>query len=62
VRTPATTWSGSRRSAGSRGYRATIDPASEIPPVDLPHARENRNAPYVYSEREIRELIAAAAG
>ena len=42
-------------------YLATIDPANEIPPVDLLHARETRNAPYLYSEREIGELIAAAA-
>ena len=45
---------------GFARYLATIDPANEIPPVDLLHARENRNAPYLYSEREIGELIAAA--
>jgi integrase/recombinase XerD len=46
---------------GFARYLATIDPASEIPPIDLLHARENRNAPYLYCEREIGELIAAAA-
>jgi integrase/recombinase XerD len=46
---------------GFARYLATIDPATEIPPVDLLHARETRNAPYLYSEREISELIAAAA-
>jgi integrase len=46
---------------GFARYLATIDPAHEIPPVDLLHARETRNAAYLYSEREIGELIAAAA-
>ena len=30
---------------GFARYLATIDPTNEIPPVDLLHARENRNAP-----------------
>jgi integrase/recombinase XerD len=46
---------------GFARYLATIDPVNEIPPVDLLHAREIRKAPYLYSEREIGELIAAAA-
>lgn len=46
---------------GFARYLATIDPANEIPPADLLHARENRNPPYIYSDREIIELIAAAA-
>jgi integrase len=46
---------------GFARYLATIDPANEIPPIDLLHARENRNASYLYCEREIGELIAAAA-
>jgi len=46
---------------GFARYLATIDPANEVPPVDLLHARENRKTPYLYSEREIGELIAAAA-
>lgn len=46
---------------GFAQYLATIDPATEIPPVDLLHARQARNAPYLYSEREISELLAAAA-
>jgi integrase/recombinase XerD len=45
---------------GFARYLATIDPANEIPPIELLHARENRNAPYLYCEREIAELIAAA--
>ena len=46
---------------GFARYLATLDPGTEIPPVDLLHARQTRNAPYVYCEREISELIAAAA-
>ena len=46
---------------GFARYLAAIDPTGEIPPIDLLHARETRNAPYLYSEREIGELIAAAA-
>jgi integrase/recombinase XerD len=46
---------------GFARYLATIDPASEIPPADLLHARQIRNPPYLYSGREIGELIAAAA-
>jgi integrase/recombinase XerD len=46
---------------GFARYLAMIDPANEIPPVDLLHARETRNPPYLYSEREIGGLIAAAA-
>ena len=46
---------------GFARYLATIDPANEIPPIDLLHARETRNPPYLYCEREIGELIAAAA-
>lgn len=45
---------------GFARYLATIDPATEIPPVDLLHARQTRTPPYVYCEREISELIAAA--
>jgi integrase len=46
---------------GFARYLATLDPATEIPPDDLLHARQTRNPPYVYCEREISELIAAAA-
>ncbi len=46
---------------GFARYLATIDPATEIPPVDLLHARQTRSAPYIYCEREISELVAAAA-
>ena len=34
---------------GFARYLATIDPANEIPPIELLHAREQRNAPYLYS-------------
>ena len=46
---------------GFARYLSTLDPANEIPPIDLLHARQTRNAPYVYCEREIGELIARAA-
>jgi integrase len=46
---------------GFARYLATIEPANEIPPADLLHARQTRTAPYVYCEREISELISAAA-
>jgi integrase len=46
---------------GFARHLATIDPANEVPPIDLLHARENRKAPYLYCEREIGELVAAAA-
>jgi integrase/recombinase XerD len=45
---------------GFARYLATIDRVNDIPPIDLLHAREHRNAPYLYCEREIGELIAAA--
>jgi hypothetical protein len=47
---------------GFARYLAMIDPATEIPPIDLLHARENRNAPYLYCEREIAELIRNGGG
>jgi integrase/recombinase XerD len=46
---------------GFARYLATIDSGTEIPPVELLHARQTRNAPYIYCDREIGELIAAAA-
>jgi integrase/recombinase XerD len=41
-------------------YLATIDPQSEIPPAGLLSGQFRRTAPYLYSEREITELMAAA--
>ena len=60
ARAPAGTWHSALDGPRVRAYLATIDPATEIPPVDLLHARQNRNAPYLYCEREIAELLAAA--
>ena len=41
-------------------YLATLDPASEIPSIDLLPARRPRVAPYIYSPAEINALIDAA--
>ena len=45
---------------GFAGYLATLDPQSEIPPGDLLPGRLKRITPYLYCEREITELMAAA--
>ena len=45
---------------GFAGYLATLDPQSEIPPADLLAGRVKRITPYLYCEREITELMAAA--
>jgi len=45
---------------GFARYLATIDPKSEIPPVGLLSGQFRRTVPYLYSEREITELMAAA--
>jgi integrase len=45
---------------GFARYLATIDPETEIPPVDLLPAPATRNTPYLYCDREIRELMAVA--
>ncbi len=45
---------------GFARYLATIDPASEVPPVDLLPGRRPRITPYIYSEAEIAALMAAA--
>jgi integrase len=47
---------------GFARYLATIDPASEVPPTDLLPGHRPRIAPYVYSEREIAAVLAAARG
>ena len=45
---------------GFARYLATIDPTSEVPPVDLLPGHRPRIAPYVYSGAEIMALMAAA--
>ena len=45
---------------GFARYVATIDPVSEVPSEDLLPATRGRVAPYIYSEAEIRALMAAA--
>ena len=47
---------------GFARYLATIDPASEVPSVDLLPGHRPRITPYVYSEIEITALMAAARG
>jgi integrase/recombinase XerD len=51
-------WPGTVR--GFARYVATLDPASEVPSIDLLPARRPRVAPYVYSPAQITALIAAA--
>jgi integrase len=45
---------------GFARYLATIDPDSEVPPVDLLPARVTRRTPYLYCDQEIAELMAVA--
>jgi integrase/recombinase XerD len=45
---------------GFAQYLATIDPQSEIPPAGLLSGQFRRTAPYLYCDREITELMAAA--
>jgi integrase len=45
---------------GFARYLATLDPANEVPPVDLLPGHRPRITPYVYSEPEITALMAAA--
>jgi integrase len=45
---------------GFARYLATVDPASEVPSVDLLAAHRARVAPYIYAPAEIRALMAAA--
>ena len=52
-----------RRMTAARGfarYLAGIDPATEIPPVGLVPLRQQRPAPFLYSDRDITTLLAAA--
>jgi integrase len=53
----------SRRLRAVRGfarYLHALDPACEIPPIELLPASKYRPTPYVYSDREIVALMAAA--
>jgi len=45
---------------GFARHLATIDPASEVPSKDLLPGHRPRIAPYIYTEKEIAALIAAA--
>jgi integrase/recombinase XerD len=45
---------------GFARYLATIDPQTEVPPIDLLPARQERIAPYIYSPAEIEMLMSAA--
>ena len=46
---------------GFAAYLRTIDPATEIPPTGILIARKHYAIPYLYSDREIRRLLAEAA-
>jgi hypothetical protein len=53
----------SRRMGVVRGFARhlhALDPASEIPPIDLLPARSHRPAPYLYSAEEVAALVHAA--
>jgi integrase/recombinase XerD len=41
-------------------YLHTLDPSTEVPPVDLFPSRNYRPAPYIYADTEILALMAAA--
>ncbi len=55
-------WRSSRLSVvrGFTTYLRTIDPATQVPPSDMLPWRPKRATPYLYSEKEIAALIAAA--
>jgi integrase/recombinase XerD len=46
---------------GLARYLRGIDPATEIPPLELLPARRHRPTPHIYSEQEVTTLMAAAA-
>jgi integrase/recombinase XerD len=47
---------------GFARYLQTLDPAAQLPPIDLlPTCRRRRATPYLYSDRDIAALMAAAA-
>jgi integrase len=45
---------------GFARHLTTIDPASDVPPMDLLPGHRPRIAPYIYSDEEIASLMAAA--
>jgi integrase len=45
---------------GFTAWLATTDPAAEIPPAGLIPSRKQRATPYLYDDREVAALIAAA--
>lgn len=47
---------------GFARYMVTIDPSTEVPSLDLLPARQQRVAPYIYTEEEVVALMAAARG
>jgi integrase/recombinase XerD len=47
---------------GFARYMVTIDPLTEVPSADLLPARQQRIAPYIYTEEEIVALMSAARG
>lgn len=56
-------WTAQRLSAvrGFAKYLALVDPCTEVPPADLLPARSRRATPYLYSEDDVRSLMAAAS-
>jgi len=57
-----TGWAAHRLSVvrGFAKHLAFLDTGTEVPPVDLLPARSHRATPYLYSEDEVRRLMAAA--
>lgn len=47
---------------GFATYLHTLDPATEIPATDLLSGRARRATPYLYTDDEVRALVAAATG
>jgi integrase len=45
---------------GFARYLAGLDPRTQIPPIGLIAARRQRRAPYIYTDQEIRALMAQA--
>ena len=55
------TWGGRLTSVrGFARYCSGVDPRTEIPPVGLVPYRPRRATPYLYSDQEIRRLMASA--
>jgi integrase len=57
----ARAWHYMRLSAvrGFAAYLKTIDPACEVPPAELIRAGNRRATPYIYSQRELADLLEA---